>query len=149
MDMNPVRLFMRHTVDVPLEVKSGASSLSVSDKGVNVSYGGLAFTSAECLGNGDVVEIGIPTVTPPFHAHARVVWCRPEGDHFLVGVEFLEAADGFRARMVQQVCSIENYRRQVEATEGRVLTPQAAALEWIAKYAGQFPPGEMESAEPA
>jgi hypothetical protein len=41
--------------------------------------------------------------------------------------------------MVEQVCSIERYRREVEAGEGRVLTAPEAAAEWIARYAGRFP----------
>jgi hypothetical protein len=44
--------------------------------------------------------------------------------------------------MVQQVCSIENYRREVQQREGRALTTQEAASEWIAKYAGRFPDSE-------
>jgi hypothetical protein len=41
--------------------------------------------------------------------------------------------------MVQQVCSIENYRKEVETREGRTLTNQEAAAEWIKKHAGNFP----------
>jgi hypothetical protein len=41
--------------------------------------------------------------------------------------------------MVEQVCSIERYRRLMESEEGRVLTRDEAAQEWIAKYAGRFP----------
>jgi hypothetical protein len=83
-------------------------------------------------------------VDPPFDAKARVVWCRPENSKYLVGVEFLDKADAFRSRMVEQVCTIEEYRQQVRRAEGRTLSSQEAAEEWIVKYAGAFPHAEPE-----
>jgi hypothetical protein len=54
-------------------------------------------------------------------------------------VTFLDADDAFLARMVEQVCHIEDYRKSVQRLEGRALSPEAAALEWIAHHAAQFP----------
>ena len=133
------REYVRHTVDVPLEISTVEAAPRSSRKGVNVSYGGLAFTMEECLENGQIIHLRIPTIDPPFDANARVVWCRPEGDAWLVGVEFLDSTHAFQSRMVQQVCSIENYRQEVLKNEGRAITTQEAAAEWIAKYAGRFP----------
>ena len=45
----------------------------------------------------------------------------------------------FRARMVEQVCHIEQYRHEILKNEGRKLSSEAAALEWIQKYAPLFP----------
>lgn len=140
---NPRREYIRHTLDVPLEIETVANPSARLEHGVNVSHGGLAFLSRECLQHGDVIRLRIPTVTPPFEASARVAWCRAEGDAFLVGVQFMDAGDAFRSRMVQQVCSIENYRREVAEREGRELSSQDAAAEWIARYAGRFPAAEV------
>jgi c-di-GMP-binding flagellar brake protein YcgR len=142
---NPRREFLRHTVDVPLEVEQVGDSSPLREQGVNVSHGGLAFVSARCPRVGDVLHIRIPTVRPPFEGEARVAWCRPERDGFLVGVQFLDASVAFRSRMVQQVCSIENYRKEVREREGRTLTAQEAAEEWIARYGGRFPDTETTS----
>jgi hypothetical protein len=136
---NPRREFIRHTVDVPIEVRPVAGEAGETAQGVNVSFGGLSFTTELCPEIGQVLELRIPTVRPPFEAHGRVAWCRPEGESYLVGVEFLDASDAFRSRMVQQVCSIESYRREVEEREGRSLSSQQAAAEWVEKYAGRFP----------
>lgn len=152
MRSNPRREFIRHTVDVPLEVERVGSreprpageAGPRSERGVNVSHGGLAFLSTICPEVGEVLRIRIPTVDPPFDGRARVAWCRPESDRYLVGVQFLDAAAAFQSRMVQQVCSIENYRKEVEEREGRELTTQEAAAEWIEKYAGRFPDSEIE-----
>ena len=136
---NPRREFIRHTVDVPLEVEELASSEARRGHSVNVSSGGLAFESSSCPRVGDLIRLRIPTVTPVFEAAARVAWCRQEDGSYLVGVQFVDAAAAFRSRMVQQVCSIENYRKEVLEQEGRKLSTQEAASEWIEKYAGRFP----------
>ena len=136
---NP-RRFIRHTADVPIEVRAVAGSTAVMQQGTNISEGGLAFVSDACLDAEETIEVRIPEVDPPFEAHARVVWCRPEDDgRYLVGVQFLDSKDEFRARMVEQVCTIEKYRKDIREQEGRDISSQEAAAEWIQKYAGKFP----------
>ena len=139
---NPRRRFIRHTADVPLQVRTVREGSRVPGHGVNVSVGGLAFESAEPVPSGTTLEVRIDEVQPPFEAHAEVVHCEPEGDHYCIGVQFLDASDAFRARMVEQVCSIERYRRGVQEREGRTLTPQEAAAEWISTQAERFPDSE-------
>lgn len=139
---NPQREFIRHTADVPIEVRAvEGSGGGRTQRGVNVSIGGLSFISDEALEVGTTIGIRITEVDPPFEAHARVVWSSPEEGRHCIGVRFLDSTDAFRARMVEQVCSIERYRREVEEREGRVLTSPEAAAEWIGRYAGRFPDG--------
>ncbi|HET7274240.1 MAG TPA: PilZ domain-containing protein [Longimicrobiaceae bacterium] len=147
MRSNPRREFLRHTIGVPLEVRELPGATMTHAQSRNVSFGGLAYDSEECPEIGSIIEIGIPTVEPPFQARARVSWCRPENDAYLVGIEFLESGDAFQARMVQQVCSIENYRREKEANEGRDVTTEEAAREWIEKYGGRFPDTRIANTE--
>jgi hypothetical protein len=104
-----------------------------------VSFGGLAFQSDCELEPGIVVDVRIPFVRPMFETKARVVWCGAHEGGFELGVEFLDPEDAFRARMVEQVCYIENYKKAVYRTEGRLLTAEEAAMEWIRKYASRFP----------
>lgn len=134
------RKFVRHTVDVPLEVTTKTSTGPAEEHhSTNVSFGGLSFLADECLDIGQIVHLRIPTVTPPFEADAKVVWCRAEGERWLVGAAFLDATASFQSRMVEQVCAIEQYRQEVLHQEGRALTPQDAATEWIQRFAGRFP----------
>jgi c-di-GMP-binding flagellar brake protein YcgR len=135
---NP-RRFIRHTADVPIEVRAVPGAPPMEQVGVNVSEGGLAFLSDACLDPEQTIEVRISEVDPPFEAHAKVVWCREDPGGYLVGVQFLDANDAFRARMVEQVCTIEKYREQVREQEGRELDTQEAAAEWITKFAGRFP----------
>jgi len=152
-----VREFIRHTVDVPLQFRAleggddyhlgplpddfdSPDSATSEGHSRNVGFGGLAFESNFCPNAGQLIELRIPTVDPPFVAKARVAWCRPGPDGgYLIGASFLDASDAFKSRMVQQVCSIENYRKEVKAREGRELTTQEASTEWITKFAGRFP----------
>ena len=79
-------------------------------------------------------------VQPAFEAQAKVVWCHAQGEGgFELGVTFLDAEDAFLARMVEQVCHIEEYRAAVRRREGREMTSEEAASEWIGKYAAHFP----------
>ncbi|HYH82518.1 MAG TPA: PilZ domain-containing protein [Longimicrobium sp.] len=134
------RTFIRHTVGVPIVVRKVDGSGAREEQSVNVSEGGLSFVSENEIPIGTTIEVCIAEVDPPFQAEARVVWASPEPEGgWCTGVQFLEAADAFRVRMVEQVCAIERYRREVEAVDGRLLTPQEAAKEWIGKYAGRFP----------
>jgi hypothetical protein len=135
---NSTREFIRHTINVPLEIKLVPDAPAQANEGVNISEGGLAFTVDECLPDNSIIELRIPTVTPPFEAQARVAWCRAEGAKYLVGVQFLDANDAFQSRMVQQVCAIEQYRQE-QKEQGRVLNSQQAAAEWIKRFAGRFP----------
>ena len=73
-----------------------------------------------------------------------MTWCRRHNEHYLIGVEFLDAQDDYRARMVEQICHIEHYKKEVLEREGRLLSGEQAAHEWIHKYAQDFPiPGNM------
>lgn len=134
------RQFIRHTVGVPLTVRrvDGAGAARARQS-VNVSEGGLSFVSEDEIPVGTIVDVRISEVDPPFEAQARVAWAMPDPEGWCIGVQFLEAADTFRVRMVEQVCAIERYRKEVEASEGRILAPHEAAHEWITRYAGRFP----------
>lgn len=133
-----VRRFIRHPSDYPISYSLGAHNekqQSLRD----VSCGGLCFTSDCPLPQGEIVHISIPIEPPGFEADAVVAWCKPENDRFAVGVEFNNDSTAFSLRMVEQVCHIEHYREEVLRCEGRELNPEEAALEWIEKYAKDFP----------
>ncbi len=139
MTAEDARRWIRHPVDVPIACQVTGGPAPAARAVRDVSEGGLSFHTAGPLAPGSRVRITIDLVRPPFTATAVVAWCRPEGDGWLVGVGF-EAEDvGYRARMVEQLCHIEQYRRRVREEEGRELSAQEAALEWIARHARDFP----------
>ena len=135
-----MRQFIRHPVDVPVEILASGTGTATGLHTHDVSLGGLALQSGFAVPVGSIVDVRIPCVQPPFEAHARVAWCQARNDEsFELGVTFLDAEDAFLARMVEQVCHIEEYRKSVQRTEQRILSPEEAALEWIDKHAARFP----------
>lgn len=141
-----MRNYIRHPSDIPIELMIENSSSSDLEPLRDVSYGGLSFQSDENLPAGTVLHIRIDTVKPSFEADGIVVWCRFDSGQYTVGMEFCNKEDVFLVRMVEQICHIEHYKKEVETLEGRKLSSQEAALEWIAKYAGFFPnPGNSRT----
>jgi hypothetical protein len=135
-----MRQFIRHPIDVPVEIGLGDAAPPSGYHTHDVSLGGLALRAGCSVTPGRTVQVRIGCVDPPFEASARVAWCRPHPlSGYELGVTFLDAQDAFRARMVEQLCHIEDYRRSVLRTEGRELDIEDAAQEWIEKYAAQFP----------
>jgi hypothetical protein len=136
-----MRQFIRHPIDVPVEIGLGGDAGPRSACHTHdISMGGLAVRSGLAARPGQEVDICIGCVQPPFQAHARVAWCRPHPlSGYELGVTFLDAEDAFRARMVEQICHIKEYRRSVLRTERRELSVDEAAAEWIARHAADFP----------
>jgi hypothetical protein len=132
------RAYIRHPSRIPIEI-TAAGADGGRRRLRNVGFGGLACESARPLPPGAVVSVRIPNVLPPFETRAKVVWCREHGAGYEVGVQFAAPEDAYAARMVEQICHIEDYRNRVRETEGRALDEEQAALEWISKHAKGFP----------
>lgn len=133
------RAFIRHPVDTPIWVRShehpGQHTLPTN----NISKGGLAFVSHEAIAPGSVIDISIRITRPAFSVRGMVKWCRQAGSGWDIGAQFVNKEDAFRVRMIEQVCHIEQYKQEVVQREGRRLSSEHAAREWIEKHAGQFP----------
>lgn len=137
-----MRSFIRHPTDIPVRLSSADADAGEQPL-QNVSCGGVCCLSDVPYASGTLLSLCIRHVVPPFECIVRVVWCRarPSGQYEL-GLEFLSEEDAYAARMVEQVCHIEHYRREVARREGRVLSPDEAAQEWIRKFAKSFAPDD-------
>ena len=147
MPHNPItRKYPRHLSDLPVKVLFEELVASESSYLNNISEGGLSFSSMQPLETGSVVSIRIPLNKPVFDFAGRVVWCTQKGLEYTIGVEFVGSDSAFRQRVVAMVQGIGDYRKRVFEKEGRHLTSQQAALEWIGRYAddlyGKAPPSE-------
>lgn len=134
-----MRLYIRHPTDVPIDFQVGGQAATNRETLMNYSQGGLCFISEEKVNAGTEIHIAIPITPPQFHATGIVVWCRKELANYLIGVKFSEEETAYAVRMVEQLCYIEHYKQSVKQSQGRDLTGEEAALEWIEKYAGEFP----------
>ena len=140
---NTIRKFIRHPADVPIQVTlectEDENDETVDQTITNVSLGGLAFVSQKPLDVLQRVRVCIPLLQEDSHLVGIVVWCEKAGKSYEIGIEFEKSRDVFRLRMIEQICHIEHYRKEVERLEGRKLSSHEAAGEWISKYAGDFP----------
>lgn len=137
-----MREYIRHPTDIPIEFQLDNRSAKQTECMANISQGGLSFHSRAALAVGAMLQIRITLHQPLYQARARVAWCRPSDTGFDIGVELLDQDEIFRTRMVEQLCYIENYKQMVLRTQGRQLSGQDAALEWINKFAAKFPQTE-------
>jgi hypothetical protein len=134
-----MRNYIRHPTSIPIQVSStGAQASRVH--ACNLSAGGLCFFTNVPVQIGSVVDLSISFVKPDYQGEGVIVWRRdkkPRG--FEVGVRFANDNEYFRMRMVEQVCQIERYRQHL-VEMGRNLSSEAAALEWIERFAKDFAP---------
>ena len=84
------------------------------------------------------MKISFPVLDPEHSINGMVVWNKKSGEGFEIGLEFQEANGLYRLRMIEQLCHIERYRSELEQ-QGRKLTSEEAAKEWISLYAKDFP----------
>jgi hypothetical protein len=138
-----MRQYFRHPTDIPIAYRLGAQIGECPKRLRNVGQGGLCFLGDRDIEPGTRILIQIHVGKPAFEADGIVVWTRPAradgASGFEIGVRFEGVETAYAVRMVQQVCHIEVYRRKVKNQEGRELTGEQAAREWIERYAAQFP----------
>lgn len=132
-----MRHFIRHPTEVPIEISASEASVP-RRRLVNVSLGGLSFRSERPYPVRSTLKLRVPCVQPPFETEVQVVWCQTVAEGYDIGAAFLAPQDAFTARMVEQICRIDEYRAHVRAREGRALTVDEAAAEWISKFATEF-----------
>lgn len=132
-----MRTYIRHPTSIPIQICAGGDDAS-RVRVRNLSAGGLCFLTDQPVKVGTIVEFEIPVTKPDYHGRGVIVWRREHArETYEVGVRFTSDDEYFRTRMVEQVCQIEDYRQRL-ALKGRQLTSEEAALEWIARYSGNF-----------
>ena len=132
-----MRQYIRHPFDVTIRYTVG-EIVQDGEELKNLSEGGLCFHSPTPIAVGSRIHIEIPLEGQPFEADGVVVWCREQAG-YEVGVHLDDGVQNFNLRMVEQLCHIKHYREEVRSREGRELSYDEAALEWIGKYAKLFP----------
>ena len=134
-----MRNFIRHPADIPIKIIKNKSEDSYRHPLQDISIGGLRCRFNESLAIGIRITIIIDLVDPIVEIPGNVVWCRADDVSYELGIEFRGEQDVYRLRMVEQICHIEHYRNVIRTREGRNISSEEAAREWIAKFAGEFP----------
>jgi len=134
-----MREYIRHPSDIPISYNVQGADSGIFGNLNNISNGGLCFCTTDAIVINTFIVINFPIIHSKANLQGIVVWCNPINEVFDIGVKFPDKESAFRVRLIEQICYIEHYRRTVFLNEGRNLTSQQAALEWIEKFASDFP----------
>jgi len=135
------RRFIRHPATVPIRLEYQSPPDRIAQqigKTRDISASGLCCLSDRLMSPGDLVEVRITLEKEPFKTLGQVIWCCRSNDGYLIGIGFSDRATAYAVRMVEQVCHIEEYRLKVKKEQGRELTSEEAAMEWINIHAAEF-----------
>ncbi len=137
-----MRQYIRHPSEMPIQYQLNndrAKNKRRFQKLHDISSGGLSFHTDHKIEPGNILHIEIEVRPPPFSADGVVVWCQKENDGYQVGLQFESSDVEFSLRMIEQLCYIEQYRNEIMQKEGRYLSSEKAAAEWISQFAANFP----------
>jgi hypothetical protein len=140
--ISETRKYLRHSMDVPFQcmvrVQGTEENLGLRD----ISDGGACFSSTTQYAEGQAVEILFPLFPDGPVLPGTIAGTRPDQatpGSFLHGVKFADEKDKKMLRLVEMICHIMTYRAMQEHITGKPLSADAAAKEWLAKYAESFP----------
>lgn len=130
----------RYNPDVPIEVEVELGKIIhiTKDSLNNISISGLSFYFSFSIDAGRQIRINIPLGRSMFVIKAEVMWCEQKDAGYNIGAKFLEPSDAFKAKIYSQIRLIEEYKRDLLEKEGRDLTFNEAANEWIRLFAWKF-----------
>jgi len=134
--MGSYQIYMRHPHGVPLSLQQVCNPVvpDCDDPGV-----GVICHCATGYGIGEQVRLMIPQLDNGNGPLGRVDWCQPVGSGYELGIRFRDRENAMRARMLEQLSHIYRYRQQQLQQQGRFISLDQAAHEWIARYAALFP----------
>ena len=139
-DNTAIRRHVRHVTGIPIEVNLEYHDdyHGEDDTITNVSLGGLCFVASDRLDVDESIQVRLPVLNQEQTLAGRVVWCNKTARGYEVGLEFDDPDEVERLKMVEQICQIESFREKLEQDDGRRLSSEQAAREWISRYAGDF-----------
>ena len=139
-DNTAIRRHIRHVTGIPVEVTLDFNDRyrTEEDEITNVSLGGMCFIADDRLDISDEIQVKFPALKRNKSLNGKVVWCNKSERGYEIGLEFDDPEEVESLKMIDQICHIENFRKETEQQEGRILSSEQAASEWISQYAGEF-----------
>jgi hypothetical protein len=139
-DMNrATRQVIHHPIEVPIEVQTIGTQARDCLPVSTTSLAELVFELSYRINVGEVVMVRIPSVNDSARICGKVIWLAKSACGYVIGISFYSEDEAFRMRMIEQICHIEAYRKEKLSSEGRKLSSEEAAVEWISRYAANFP----------
>ena len=131
--------YIQHPITIPIHFQlNDAVSNNGQVPAQNIQYG-LTFESDTQIDPGKEIVLQVPIRERLPEIKGTVAWCKNSGSKYKIAVNFYDAKMAFQARMIEQVCHIEDLRLQMTREEGREVSREDAASVWIKKHAREFP----------
>ena len=139
------RKFIRHPMCMPLVYKilgPGKKDDMEAERAqtLNVSLGGLLFSSKKMVKAGTRIVINMPFEDKMFKVKALVVRCtrNAETTLFDIGVSFQRIQEAFKVKMIEQIYLIAEFRDLLSLQTGRQVSLEDASKKWIKRYSARF-----------
>ena len=135
MNIEEMRQYVRHATETPIQCMTPHGQLSDNPVMRNVSKTGMCFTTGTKIDPKSNVQLKIPFHGADVELLGTVMWCHDMESHFELGVRFDDNRPDTTTKMIEQICSVEEYRQQVKERERRQISSDEAAREWMEKFA--------------
>lgn len=142
------RHFIRHPLPLPLTYRVIRPRLSkgmgdtedARSETINVSTGGLLFPATHPVKTNSLIAIRMPFEDKVFNLKARVIRCvnNPKTNLYDIAVSFFRVREAFRAKMIEQIFFIKEYRDLLTLQSGREISLEEASRDWVKRYSEQF-----------
>jgi len=126
---------IQHPLELPIELELKQLAGQLPNNACNLK---LICYSTTPFPRGASVSIHLPSAGSD-EAIGTVEKCSPSQLGFQLRILFSNFNELMQIRMLEQICYIQRYKSYVRKTQGRSLSDQDAAFEWIEKYATIFP----------
>ena len=136
------RYYLRHPTEIPIFLNMAEPPQTLKEDCRDYSAGGLSCISDRLIYPGSAVHITISLSHPEQTVSGHVIWCHKHPAGYLMGIGFDDPDQAYSVRMIEQICQIESFRLK-QQRNGRQLSNEQAAAEWIALHAADFPTHEQ------
>ncbi|OGW75362.1 MAG: hypothetical protein A2Z72_06995 [Omnitrophica bacterium RBG_13_46_9] len=139
--MEEHRRFIRHPISFPLEFEYAPKKLYGDGRTINVSLGGLLFSSKHSSARGKIIILKLPLKDKLFRVKAKVMHVRHDisNSHLYdIGVSFLSYSEAFKAKLVEQIYLIDEYRSLRSIQLNREVDFEEASREWVERFSKRF-----------
>jgi c-di-GMP-binding flagellar brake protein YcgR len=139
------RHYIRHPISIPLVYKVMKQQIERDrqdgqSETINVSVGGLLFSAEHPVKPDSMIEIKMPFENRIFNLKAKVVRCvnNPETKFYDIAVSFFRLHEAFKAKMIEQIYLISEYRDLLSLQLGKEIAFEEASRKWIKQYSERF-----------
>ena len=139
------RHFIRHPLSLPLAYKvikpvSGKVTEDIRSETINVGIGGLLFPAKHPVEPNSMIAIKMPFEDKMFNIKAKVIRCvnNPETKLYDIAVSFFRFHEAFKAKMIEQIYLISEYRDLLILQSGKEVSLAEASRKWVKRYSERF-----------